>query len=76
MGSRGKSFSSHSVSGRRYCKCGDEIVILTSGSAKIQEGSSSGALIGRYHVIVICSNGLMKLKEAKVNPVVEGNATV
>ncbi|KAJ1404147.1 Zinc finger, GRF-type [Sesbania bispinosa] len=34
MGSRGKSFSSHSVSSKRYCKCGDEIVILTSGSVR------------------------------------------
>ncbi|KAJ1440783.1 Zinc finger, GRF-type [Sesbania bispinosa] len=34
MASRAKSFSSQSVSGRRYCKCGDEILILTSGSAR------------------------------------------
>ncbi|KAJ1419511.1 Zinc finger, GRF-type [Sesbania bispinosa] len=34
MGSRQKSYSSYSVSGRRLCGCGDEIVTLTYGSAK------------------------------------------
>ncbi|KAJ1428680.1 Zinc finger, GRF-type [Sesbania bispinosa] len=34
MGSRQKSFSSHSVSGRRLCGCCDEIVTLTSGSVE------------------------------------------
>ncbi|KAJ1395292.1 Zinc finger, GRF-type [Sesbania bispinosa] len=34
MGSRQKSASSHSVSGRRLCGCGDEIVTWTFGSVK------------------------------------------
>ncbi|KAJ1412754.1 Zinc finger, GRF-type [Sesbania bispinosa] len=34
MASRQKSYSSHSVSGRRLCGCRDEIVTLTSRSAK------------------------------------------
>ncbi|KAJ1376579.1 Zinc finger, GRF-type [Sesbania bispinosa] len=34
MGSWQKSFSSHSVSGRRLCLCGDEIVTLISGTGK------------------------------------------
>ncbi|KAJ1396976.1 Zinc finger, GRF-type [Sesbania bispinosa] len=34
MGSGQKSFSSHFVSRRRLCLCGDEIVTLTSGTGK------------------------------------------
>ncbi|KAJ1418410.1 Zinc finger, GRF-type [Sesbania bispinosa] len=64
MGSRQKSFSSHSVSGRRLCRCGDEIVTLTSGSAK-----NPGRKFLR------CPNW-KNSEEGKGNAEVEANVTV
>ncbi|KAJ1442759.1 hypothetical protein SESBI_00639 [Sesbania bispinosa] len=72
MTSRQKSYSSRSVSGRRLCGCGDEIVTLTSGSAK-----NLGRKFFRTKVATISSNGLMNnLEEAKEKAHVKANVTV
>ncbi|KAJ1396347.1 hypothetical protein SESBI_32654 [Sesbania bispinosa] len=72
MGSWQKSFSSHSISGRRLCLCGDEIVTLISGT-----GKNPGRKFLRILLAAISSNGLMKIsEEVKGNAKVEANVTV